>query len=70
MSLKVWLGAAPETCDLCQGKIRGVFIDGQVQGGGWANLCPDCHRRFGVGLGTGRGQKYRHEDTDWVKVEG
>jgi len=44
-------------CDIC-GKEPEQIIDGKTVMGGWANLCPDCHREYGCGLGVGKGQKY------------
>lgn len=32
-------------------------VDGKTVDGPWAYMCDGCHRRFGVGLGTGRGQR-------------
>jgi len=49
---------APKNCDLCNSFITDCFIDGRTSLGGWANMCPKCHKKFGVGLGTGKGQKY------------
>ena len=36
-------------------------------------MCPACHKEFGVGLGTGKGQKYnvrkiKGGGTEWMKV--
>lgn len=32
-------------------------VDGKTKDGPWANMCDECHTKFGVGLGTGRGQR-------------
>jgi len=32
--------------------------DGKTVMGPWANMCTPCFERQGVGLGTGRGQRY------------
>jgi len=48
----------PVTCDLCGAENLKIFIDGAMQRGSWANMCPSCHDRNGRGLGIGRGQKY------------
>jgi hypothetical protein len=80
---KVWCGDAPKTCDMCKGPIVKAFIDGVVRGGGWACMCSTCFARHGVGVGTGRGQRYEMQQrlvrecvgadefvTEWVKVAG
>lgn len=59
------------TCDLCgvnvseypdgeprQDYLANQLIDGKTRRGSWAWMCKSCHALFGVGLGTGRGQKY------------
>ena len=51
-------GQLPEKCDLCEEPLVDEFVDGVVQGRGWADMCVPCHARFGIGLGTGCGQKY------------
>ena len=65
----------PEKCDVCDAKIVDVFIDGATVMGPWAYLCPSCHRRYGTGLGIGRGQKYRRGSvkgvgTPWCREYG
>jgi len=65
---KKWLGSPPAKCDLCQKPIGKTFIDGATQYGPWANMCPSCHKARGRGLGMGKGQKYKLEGADWVKV--
>jgi hypothetical protein len=70
---KRWTGDLPTECDI--GKhvlgeshpLTDGFIDGATTFGQWANMCPSCHARYGVGLGTGRGQQY---DAEGVKVAG
>ncbi len=48
-----------------------TIIDGVTIHGPWALMTPFNHRRYGQGLGTGRGQKYeKQEDGKWLKVEG
>lgn len=79
--IKRWLGDVPEVCDLDPThKITNTFIDGRVrEAGSWANMCPDCHGKYGVGLGQGYGQKYQRTSTvdgkgnpvtHWIKVGG
>ena len=65
-SARAWVGRTPTACDLCNKPIINVFIDGRTSFGPWANMCPECHVKFGVGLGTGRGQRYeRDADGSW-----
>lgn len=74
--LRYWMGDTPETCDLHpEHKITNTFIDGRVrEAGSWANMCPECHATYGVGLGQGHGQKYEKRQIDgktrWVKIGG
>ena len=75
MAKTKWLGKA-DTCDICkvqlkqlQARIRQWFVDGRVVGGSaWALMCPTCFDTYGVGLGTGKGQKYDFETKE--KIEG
>jgi len=55
-----WIGTLPEKCDLCGLKLKSqkFFVDGRTRMGPWANMCPRCFEQYGVGLGTGAGQKY------------
>lgn len=71
-AVKPVVHASPPTqCDLCQRPITKDFVDGRTQRGPWGNLCLGCHRSEGVGLGTGKGQKYERNDAgDYVKVAG
>jgi hypothetical protein len=67
---KYWMGY-PGDCNVCCVEFKEHFIDGSTVFGPWANMCPDCHSRHGVGLGTGRGQKYeKQEDGRWLKIAG
>ena len=45
-------------CQLCQRKVQ-LFVDGKTKTGQWADMCLPCHTKNGIGLGTGKGQKYR-----------
>lgn len=56
--LVFWQSRNPETCQLCEVDIENIFIDGRTQRGPWAIMCESCHASWGVGLGTGKGQKY------------
>lgn len=71
MEKKKWLGSWPASCDICTLPLDKVeyFVDGRVTGGtAWALMCPVCHYFNGVGLGTGRGQKYDSKTLE--KLEG
>jgi hypothetical protein len=63
---------APAVCQICDGEIDTMFIDGKTIMGSWAYMCPGCHETVGVGLGTGRGQKYECDYHTRVckKIEG
>jgi len=71
---KYWVGSQHLTCDLCGADLvdGGFFIDGRIYAHTtWAMMCLLCHNQVGVGLGTGRGQKYeRQEDGKWLKIGG
>ena len=68
MNKKIWMGSTK--CDFCGCEISNTLIDGMTHIGSWAVMCPKCHKIHGVGLGTGKGQKYvRDEVGDFVKVE-
>ncbi len=62
----------PQTCNICDEPIQNVFYDGQTIRGPWADMCEIDFWAYGVGLGTGLGQKYvRVDDSDvFQKVEG
>ena len=65
---KRWHGPA-SVCDICRCElVDEYFVDGRTKMGPWALMCPSCHRKYGVGLGTGFGQKYR--TIDRVKIAG
>lgn len=73
---KYWMGDDPIKCDLSDampgrhGDMT-VFVDGRMAGGSWANMCSICHAKYGVGLGTGRGQQYmKQENGRWLKTAG
>lgn len=47
-----------DTCELCRKTGQTVIVDGRTREGYWAWMCMACHRAYGVGLGTGRGQLF------------
>ena len=66
-----WMGVTPTHCDTCGGTLGTVFYDGKTKGGPWGNMCHNCFRYHGTGLGIGRGQKYKKTKTEegvrWIK---
>ena len=62
MSAETTYGGGPEL-PICQfsfahpGRRLTATVDGKTRDGPWAYMCDECHDRFGVGLGTGRGQR-------------
>ena len=67
---KRWLGPVDEV-DNFGDKITDEFVDGKTKfGSAWATMSPDSYSKYGVGLGTGLGQRYRLTDGEWIKVEG
>ena len=76
MTQEYWQEPIPTECEIChaelgEGKI-GVFVDGKTKLGPWGIMCPRCHAIHGVGLGTGKGQRYMvvPGGSLWIKVEG
>ena len=66
---KYWNGD-PQDCDICHKKLSDSFVDGATTMGPWAIMCQTCFSAFGVGLGTGRGQRYeKQKDNRWLKVK-
>jgi hypothetical protein len=62
-------------CDMCSRELTTVFYDAKTIQGPWGKLDERCFRIYGVGLGTGRGQKYELRELPdlgraWVKVAG
>ena len=69
--VKKWNGSPITACDICAKPIGALFIDGRTQQGPWGIMDPKCHRVYGVGLGTGKGQAYaRQPNGEWHKVGG
>lgn len=50
-------------CDICRyvdrptNKIETAAYDGKTKDGPWANMCERHFKSFGIGLGTGLGQR-------------
>jgi hypothetical protein len=53
MSVKVTVSELPQ-CDFCAGTAK---YDGKTIHGPWANMCQQHFSRYGIGLGTGKGQE-------------
>lgn len=64
-----WRGSPPVHCDVCSLPLTDTFVDGKTIFGPWGKLCLNCHGNVGVGLGTGKGQKYKRdpENNVWYK---
>lgn len=43
-------------CDICNKDVTSKYIDGRTTSGQWGNMCLQCHKVHGVGLGIGKGQ--------------
>jgi hypothetical protein len=67
---KTWTGTV-DKCDVCEADVKDSgFIDGATTMGPWAIMCPACHKTYGVGFGTGRGQLYEPRNNEYVKTAG
>lgn len=67
---RYWMGEAPLNCDVCRTDIIDEFSDYNLQGA-WGNVCPRCQKKYNVGYGTGRGQRYtKQPDGRWMKTAG
>lgn len=65
-----WHGIIEENDDFGD-EVKDVIIDGRTNMGPWAMMTEKSFKRYGVGLGQGKGQKYKKQaDNNWLKVEG
>ena len=65
---RYWIGDIRSDDDLGL-PIINAFIDGATTFGPWAIMSPASHKRYGKGLGAGRGQRYEKQpDGRWMKV--
>lgn len=57
MSTSVAVSEIPD-CDFCkEDNIKTpARVDGRTRMGSWANMCENHYLRYGIGLGTGKGQ--------------
>ena len=53
-----WTGTLPKKCDICGASLKDGWVDGATKKGPWANMCKKCFKKFGKGLGLGKGQQY------------
>lgn len=50
-------------CDMCRHRSNAALppaeaqFDGKTKAGPWAYMCLPCYKLFGIGLGTGKGQR-------------
>jgi hypothetical protein len=52
-----------KSCNICGRAPLDLYIDGRTRfGTAWANMCNICFTHNGVGLGLGKGQKYRWDE--------
>ena len=66
-----WVSDIPTHCDITRKPITDEFIDGKTIYRVWAIMHPDALEEHGVGLGQGKGQRYRKQPNwRWLKVEG
>jgi len=71
MKKTIWHGS--KTCDFCKNEITdGRLYDAKTKFGCWATMCHKCYIKNGVGVGTGKGQRYElnKETNEFEKVEG
>ena len=65
-----WTGPVGDRDDFGS-PITNDFIDGKTRMGKWAIMTQTSYSKYGVGLGLGRGQRFRLQpDGKWLKVEG
>lgn len=68
---RYWMGPAPAHCDMCKAPIDKMFFDMRTTMGPWGNGCSGCFHKYGVGLGTGMGQRYELQtDGRFMKTGG
>lgn len=69
-SAKYWNGTVGDKDDFGD-KIKDIIIDGKTNMGPWGLMTERSFSRHGVGLGLGKGQKYKKQSNGkWLKIEG
>lgn len=58
-----------ESCQFCK-RTPDIIVDGATKSGPWAYMCEADHQKHGVGLGTGKGQKYDQSTGHLKKIAG
>jgi len=57
-------------CDFCKSSNR-IMYDAKTKQGLWATMCEKHFKAYGVKLGVGFGQEYKHEQTrGYIKIRG
>ena len=68
--MKYWLSPVGEKDDFGS-PIDDIMYDAKSTMGPWGLMSPKSFRQYGVGLGTGLGQKYEKQaDGKWLKTDG
>jgi hypothetical protein len=58
----VWIDE-PKWCDFCQPTPVVAIVDGATRDRGpWANMCVEHFAQYGIGIGTGVGQRLHVRD--------
>jgi hypothetical protein len=64
----------PKACDICGRSFaeEKYLLDAQIahSGRAWAFMCEGCFAKHAIGLGLGRGQRYRATSDGWLLVAG
>ena len=59
-----------KTCDICKEPELVVYYDAKTKDGPWADMCSYCFATYGLGLGTGLGQRYAWDGNKYGKEAG
>lgn len=60
--MSTWYGET--TCNFCKREItEGQLYDANTVFGCWAVMCHNCYIKYGIGVGTGKGQRYEYNKT-------
>lgn len=65
--IKKWYGDTK--CDFCHRDCGKTLYDGMTGMGPWAVMCEPCFHEYGVGLGLGKGQKYKKVGDEYIQVD-
>jgi hypothetical protein len=68
MKTVTWLGET--ICDFCNADLKtdskDFFVDGKTILGPWGLMCSKHFAQYGIGLGTGKGQKYNSKTLEKI----